>query len=306
MLTQNQVTKRIAIHRILISIVSFVGCFFLGSNVFASNVYFTSPSTTIAVGDVVPVEMRLNTENTSVNVIEGTVTLQSVRNGVEMRELSVAGADVTLWSRKPSWDKNSQSITLVGGEPGGFNKNDALIFKMFFVAESKGQVKLVPDFKIYANDGKGTSVPVSINPLNFIVLEESDVKKDEWKNTVAGDNTPPEVLTAEIGQDMSIHEGKLFLVIHGEDSQSGIDHYEVKEGDRDVVRSGTEYVLEDQDQSTKITIIAIDKAGNSRVLEMSSVSKKINSYYVHTVVGFLGIIIVSVVILILRRRKKHL
>lgn len=305
MLTQNQVTQRMFIYKIIFIFFSFVGCFFLGSSVFASNVYFTTPSTTIAVGDVVPVEIRLNTESISVNVVEGSIALQTSKQGLEMRELSVAGADVTLWSRKPSWDKNAQSVTLVGGEPGGFNKSDALIFKMFFIPESEGQITLMPDFKIYANDGKGTVVPVSITPLSFTVVEQGATPKDEWKKTVATDNIPPELLSAEIGQDVSVYDGKLFLVIHGEDSQSGIDHYEVKEGDRDPVRSGTEYVLQDQDQSTKITIAAIDKAGNVRILEMSSVSKKINPYYLYSILGFLVIIIISVVI-ILRRRKKHL
>ena len=285
------------------AIASLAGSLFFSTNVLAATVHITSPSENISVGDVVYVDVRLDTQNTPVNVVEGTLTLQTPGHDIEMRELSVAGADLTLWPRKPSWSEDTQTITFVGGKPGGFNSDNEFLFRIFFLAKNKGEVTFVPDIQAYVNDGKGTLLPVTVTPLVLTVKDGTTPPKDGWRDVVASDNTPPEILSAEIGKDPSLYDGKLFLVIHSEDTQSGIDHFEVKEGERDPVRSGSEYVLQDQDQSTKITVTAIDKAGNIRILEISPLQTNHRVWWYTGSVLLVTILIVITLVMIKRRTK---
>ncbi len=272
-----------------------------GAPALAARVYVTTPSGVTAAGDVIPVEVLIDTEKTSINVVEGTVTLQAAKSDIEMREVNVAGADFTLWTRKPSWVKESQTINFVGGEPGGINGTDKLLFRMFMIPQSKGEIKVIPNVTAFANDGKGTVVAVAATPMTITVSSREATSTDQWRDTVSSDNTPPEILSAEIGRDASLHDGQLFLVIRAEDSETGIDHIEVKEGDRDPVRSGNEYVLQDQDQSTKIIIAAFDKAGNVQLLEISPLQKSIGRYVLGGIIIGLVVIISAI---ILRRKKK--
>lgn len=287
---------------IAVALVSVLSCFSLVTQVFAATVYLTTSAENISAGDVVPVDVRLDTEGSSINVVEGSIVLESEKRDVEMRELSVAGADLALWTRKPSWDKAIQSVSFVGGEPGGINGDNNLLFRMFVIPQSKGQLKLVPEVMVYANDGKGTVIPVAKTPLSLVVEEGNTSSTDQWRDTVAGDNTPPTIVSAEIGNDDTVYEGKLFLVIRAEDDESGIDRFEIKEGDRDPVRSGSEYVLQDQDQSTKIIVAVFDKAGNVQLLEISPLSKSTRTY---VVVGIIIGAVAIISVILIRRKKKN-
>ena len=58
-----------------------------------------------------------------------------------------------------------------------------------------------------------------------------------------------------------------FLVFSGIDKQTGIDYYEVKEGQGNWKRAEFPYVLEDQTLQGIIEVRAVDKAGNERIAE---------------------------------------
>ena len=52
------------------------------------------------------------------------------------------------------------------------------------------------------------------------------------------------------------------MTISATDQQSGIDHFEVAEGNYPAVRTGGTYVLVDQSETTPLLVTAYDKAGN--------------------------------------------
>jgi hypothetical protein len=293
--------KNILITTISISVLS---CFFLVTHAFAATVSLTTSVENIAVGEVVPVEVWVDTAGASINVVEGVIRIES-SGDVEMRELSVAGADLSLWTRKPSWNKENQSVSFVGGEPGGISGEEKLLFRMFVIPQREGEMKLVSEIKAYANDGQGTLIPIGATSLSRMIKDQEGVSRDGWRDTVAGDNTPPTILSAEIGSDPSLHEGKLFLVIRAEDAESGIERFEIKEGDRDPVRSGSEYVLQDQDESTKIILAVFDKAGNVQLMELSPLQKSFNRNILYSGLIFGVILALGITIAIKRKNKKR-
>ena len=117
------------------------------------------------------------------------------------------------------------------------------------------------------------------------------------------DATPPEEFKPEIGQDPSIFEGKYFLSFATTDKTSGIDYYEVKEapkeilrlptgqGKRDWKRAESPYLLEDQYLKSKISVKAVDKAGNERISEIIPPAKPFPFWIIPVII--VGLVIIG-------------
>ncbi len=271
----------------------------------ASTVYISGDTDSVKVGDTASVEVRLNTEDEQINVVEGEIRIEPGSNNVEVREISVSGSSLVFWSRKPSLSADNKIISFVGGVPGGVNQKDALLFKIYFKATRIGSLNFaVQNVKSYINDGKGTLAKQTNRALSLSITKAKGEASDEWRKVVSSDNMPPEFLAATIGNDSSMYENRLYLVINATDYQSGIDRLEVKEGDLPFIRSGNTYVLRDQNQKTEITINAYDKAGNVRTLV---IKPSFWSKYLTLVVGLavVSIIALSVVIILILKSKSR-
>jgi len=110
---------------------------------------------------------------------------------------------------------------------------------------------------------------------------------EEWSETVKFrvmvDTTPPKNLTLRIGNDSSLFNGKHFLSFAASDKTSGIDHYEIIEGEyrkQEKWETATSpYLLKDQNLQSVIRVKAIDKAGNEEIAEIIP-PKKPFSYWI--------------------------
>ena len=93
-----------------------------------------------------------------------------------------------------------------------------------------------------------------------------EIPRDEWLRQLEKDTIPPEAFDIEIPQDPSIFEGKYFIIFSTIDKQTGLDYYEIKEGEKDWQRGQSPYLLEDQRLESIIRVKAVDKAGNERTV----------------------------------------
>ncbi|MCX6791050.1 MAG: hypothetical protein NTV62_02550 [Candidatus Gribaldobacteria bacterium] len=258
--------------------------------VFGANVYLIPNFESVAVGDTVMVNVEMDTDGQRPNTIEGDVLIDDVARSIKILDFSKVNSVLTYWLQNPFLDGASK-ISFTAGTPGGFSQKSGLLFKIVFLAEKEGQIKFSPDnFKVYNNDGKATlikvvgkSLVVTINPKNNLP------SKDQWLEVVSGDKQPPQNLTATVGQDNSVFEGKKFINISSVDSQSGVAYYEIKEGDWPITRSGETYVLLDQSESSAITITAYDKAGNHSQILFREVKPKIS---------YGGLLVILIVLLV--------
>lgn len=238
-----------------------------GPNVEAARVFMYTPSDRFAVWDKKIIEVRLDTEGRTLNALEGLVGIYSPEGPVFVRELSVGGSAFSLWPNKPSLsrDGNNSSISFVGGQPGGVNSHDALLFTIAVTAEQAGSLYVVPVSLVgYLHDGQGTPLTVAASDITLTIKPAAEKPVDEWENLVLADHEPPLPFTITLGRDASVEDGRWFISFNTTDTGSGIDHYEVTEGNRAAVRSGTTYVLQNQLHKEKITVTAFDKAGNVR------------------------------------------
>lgn len=216
----------------------------------------------ILAGDTVVAEVMMNTDGEDINVVEGSISVPA--NGVTIKQLNTANSVLNYWVRNPSWSEKDKTISFVGGAPGGFNQKSASLFKIYFTVESNGNVSFLPEsIKAYANDGVATPVAIKTDDLTVEVKKSEDEEiKDEWVKTVYRDTEGPTNIVFDLGQDDSLFDGQKFIVISASDSGSGLDYFEVKEGNRSPVRTSGNYVLQNQDKLEVLTIFAFDKSGN--------------------------------------------
>lgn len=278
--------------KILLAGILFLMVFALIPNLaLAATAYLITDYPSIAVGDIIIVNLVMDTVDKKPNVVEGDVLIKSGAKNIKITEFSLAGSALTHWPRTPSLDSGSK-ISFTGGVPGGFNQKSGLLFKIVFLAEKEGQVIFLPsDIKVYDNDGKATLIEVSNNSLTINIGHQKDVQpKNQWLEIISKDDQQPQNLIVTVGQDDALFEGKKFITISAVDNQSGIDYYEVKEGNWPTVRSGETYVLLDQSESSVITITAYDKAGNHSQISLKSGEP---------IIGYGKLIIILIIALIL-------
>jgi len=274
---------------------------------FAANVYLSTDYQSISVGDIIIVNLSIDPLDKNPNVIEGNVLITSGSQNIKLSELSTAGSVLTYWAEGPSIDSDSK-VSFTGGKPSGFNKT-GLLFKIIFSAQSAGQVTFSPaNIKAYNNDGKATPIDISTDDLTIAIGPKgSSQPKNQWLETISKDNQPPQQLSATVGQDKSLFGGKKFITIFAVDNESGISHYDVKEGNWSAVSIpfGGIYILNDQKESSAIVITAYDKSGNYSQITLRPIQSKINYWmWIIALIIFLALLYIAFRFSKLIKKKK--
>ena len=256
----------------------------------AATVYLEASRNTISVGDTAIISVKVNADGAVLNTIEGDIdfkTVTGVANAAAVQEFSLANSAFGLWPRTPSLSTDGKKVSFVGGVPGGFSIEGATLFKIIVEAQKEGVVTISPaNLAAYLNDGKGTRAPLQVAGLTLNIGPKSaDVASvDEWQGMVGRDRTSPEDFIIVLGQDSTLFEGKNFAYFSAVDNQTGIDYYEVSEDGAPAVRSGSTYVLRNQGENAKLSVVAYDKAGNKKTAHYP-VSDSISWMFVVIVVG---------------------
>lgn len=234
---------------------------------FAATVYMEASRSKISVGDIVVIAVKINADGAIINTVDGEVAVKTAVGKIKVQEFSLANSAFGLWPRTPSLSQDGNTISFVGGVPGGFSIEGATLFNVIVEATKEGKVTLSSqNISAYLNDGKGTKVPVVVKDFNLeISPKKTDVaSQNDWASLVSQDVTPPEKFIIVLGRDEKMFDGKIFAFFSSVDNQSGISYYEVSENGQPVVRSGSTYVLKNQGETPKLLVTAYDKAGNKR------------------------------------------
>lgn len=245
-------------------------------------------------GDVFIEEIRLNTQGEYINTVE--INLSFPKEILEVKDLSKGNSILSLWIKEPSFSNQEGKISFIGGIPAGYQGWDGLLAKIIFkVSETTSistseiaRLKFLDTSQVLLNDGFGTPADLEMEQGILTILpKESEISEDEWQTELEKDTIPPEPFEAEIHQDISIFEGKYFLIFSTTDKQTGINYYEIKEGEKDWKKEKSPYLLEDQTLCSIIKVKAVDKAGNQRIAEVRP--KKLFPYWLIILVG-IGVI----------------
>jgi len=234
----------------------------------AATLYVQSSRSTMSVGDTVVVTVKIDADADVLNTIEGDIMLSSPSTSAIVQQFSLAGSAFGLWPRTPSLSTDGTDISFIGGVPGGFSIEGATVFKIVLQAKDPGTITISPkNISVLANDGKGTKMPVTLNNLAITVVPQKKGAQavDDWAGVISADTTPPEPFIIVLGQDPSVFSGKKFAFFSAVDNQSGVAYYDVSENGAPPVRSGSMYVLQNQNGNVTLAVTAYDKAGNKRI-----------------------------------------
>jgi hypothetical protein len=294
---------------ILKYIVLFLFISFIPSIASAANIYLETTKNTVSVGDIFIVSAKIDSNKTSINSVEGDFVLELNNENLVVNDFSLAKSILSLWPRTPSLSNDGKTISFVGGVPGGFDLDKAILFNIILEANKEGDIKISPkNIAVFANDGKGTRVQVEINDLEIKVLPKNGAlaPNNEWSALVSSDKTNPENFDIVIGKDKTLFEGKRFAFFTAVDNQSGISYYEVSENDKPAIRSGSMYVLENQGEGDiNLKVTAYDKAGNKTISVYKNPGFMIFGFSLNFILILLAIIIIWFIFKTIKRNKKN-
>ena len=225
----------------------------------AQTIFVASPESPLRVGSTSLVKVMINTGDVEINSAEGDITFSTSK---DITSLVTGGSIFSLWPQKPSLQKGH--ITFVGGTPGGVYGTSLQLFSIVVKPSSIKPIEIsFKDVAIYLNDGKGTKKMLVGKTIKIPVSDRQN-SENELAALINSDITPPEPFIIELGRDSSLYDGKYFVSFYSRDTESGINRYEVIEGSRPIIRSGSTYVLQNQNLNEIIEVHAIDAAGNVR------------------------------------------
>lgn len=291
-------------------LVLFLIASFIPSMASAANIYFETAKNTVSVGDTFIISAKIDAEKTSINSVEGDFSFEGNDGNLKVNDFSLAKSIFSLWPRTPSLSIDGNTISFVGGVPGGFNLEKAILFNIVVEASKEGEIKISPkNIAIYANDGSATRVPVDISDLKIKVIPKNEgvASTNEWISLVTSDKINPEKFDIVIGKDQSLFEGRRFAFFTAVDNQSGISYYEVQENDKPAIRSGSMYVLENQDENLtpNLVVTAYDKAGNKTVSVYKKPVTTIFGFSLNFILILAGLIVIFFIFKKIKKNKKN-
>jgi hypothetical protein len=228
----------------------------------AANLVMSSEKQSFEAGDEFLVELKLDSGTEKINVVDAALNFDPSK--MEVRDITTGGSIFNLWTRTPVYSNDSGKVFFTGGTTK--NAASGKILSIAFLAKTagSGEITISSDSSAYLADGKGTKQQLKADSVKFAISERSGQRASSgsWTKLLAADKTPPENLAVTLGEDPSMFGGKYFLSFSATDSSSGLNYFEIQEGDYPAASSESPYVLRDQSLKTPVKIIAVDKAGN--------------------------------------------
>ncbi len=211
------------------------------------------------------IEVMFDTEGESLNVVDGVLQISGDGvNNISSIVIETGDSGLSLWPVLPKYSTKDHTIRFTGGTP-GIIPSDSLLFRLrVFTREAVPVTVSWLSGAAYRSDGKGGLSGVFARSLT-VQLARSEPNQI---NPSSPDSVPPEFQGVELTQDQDTFEGKYFLSFQADDDISGISKYEVIENKKVTEVYNGIYVLENQDRSHEILIIAYDHAGNQTSIKI--------------------------------------
>ncbi|MEA1937215.1 MAG: hypothetical protein U9N04_03830 [Patescibacteria group bacterium] len=232
----------------------------------AAEIFFEPQEINSATNHIEKVEIFLQTsDNEDVNAFE--INIEYPFEFLKLKEWSNGNSIINLWIKEP---KNNNGIfSFQGIIPGGYNDNEkGLLMTLYFESRKEGiaKIKIKNDSQILLNDSLGTPAKKSLSLaiINVKTPEKKEPPKDKPSLDFT-ENIPPEPFAPIISRANEMYGGNYFLIFSTQDKNSGINYYEISEGEDPFRIAQSPYLLRNQRLDEDIRIRAVDKAGNERM-----------------------------------------
>ncbi len=193
-----------------------------------------------------------------------------------------------------------------------WRKQPGALYSVQVTANSAQALDDIPD------DTKGTDIGEYVadnlaDGVYYFMLKQKLSGETEWSQPIIHklmiDATAPVAFAAVLQQTATEYDGQPFLVFNTSDATSGVDYYEVTEGDRVQQLTQGPYQLV-YGGTVASQVKAVDRAGNSTSanagpLEAAAITNRSSDWLMIAVVSSIGACLIGLmVILIVRRHQK--
>jgi len=138
----------------------FIFLFFVFSPSFvnAATLYFSPSSGNFSIGDILSINVLINTEGQAINQAEAVINFPT--DLLEIISVNKSGSIFTLWVEEPSYSNKDGTISFNGGVPTpGFNGTAGKIINIVFRIRKAGIATVTfSSAAVRANDGYGTNI----------------------------------------------------------------------------------------------------------------------------------------------------
>ena len=268
--------------------------------VYGAQLVFEPASNLTGDGQAAIIEIRIDPQSKVLNAVEGVITFQGSITDQLVVETETGGSVLTLWPIQPQYSATEKAIHFTGGVPGGFNQ-EGLLFRLRLFSPVSGVVNIGwTSGSAYLNDGKGTAESISSKSIN-VNLSAQNL---ETVNKFSADTNPPSFDSVEIGQDQNTYNGQYFISFHANDDVSGIDRYEVKEGQTVTTLIDGVYIFKNQNRTDPVYITVYDKAGNSATATVPAVFNWQQTSIIILISIVFLILVVYLIRYVIQKKKK--
>ena len=168
---------------------------------------------------------------------------------------------------------------------------------MFFRPLSAGTASVIAsNIQVYLNDGLGTETHATVDPITVAIQRNSSPDQG-----FGYDTEPPLDFAPILFHEPLVYDGKFAIIFSAKDAGSGIDYYEVKEGNNSWIHATSPYLINDQSLSNSILVKVVDKAGNERIENVPLPVSTTNSQTIYNFIAVIIVFAILCVIIIWRR-----
>ena len=229
------------------------------SSAFAAEIRLDANKSEINSGEQFLVDIIVHSEE-SLNAVEGRLVFP--QDLLSVKEIRDGNSVINFWVERPRIE-SSGIILFSGITPGGFSGANNNIFSVVFEAKNTGIASVaLQNTKALKNDGLGTETALLTRDTTVSIKPgDSNARKE-----ILIDKELPEDFNPTIESDPNIFDGKYFLVFATQDKISGVDRYEVREGEWGWFReTESPYLLAHQRLDRDVYVKVTDNAGNERI-----------------------------------------
>lgn len=147
-------------------------CVCIPTSTLAASLTLSPGSTSVFVGNISTVSIKVNTDGLPINNAEGVIQFPS--DLLEVVSISKNSSIFTFWVEEPSFSNSTGRIVFNGGAANpGFNGSNGTIASVVFKAKKQGTASvLFTDGSVRKNDGLGTDI-LSLKSGSMITINQS-------------------------------------------------------------------------------------------------------------------------------------
>ncbi len=249
----------------------------------------------IQVGGLSYVDIKLDTQNQSINTFEGDVVYD--QSFLQIEQINTGNSFASFWVEKPT-DKNTGIVHFSGVVPGGIVTAEGNLFSIVFRGQKEGGTNItITNPNLFINDGEGSNDMVKINSVKVDITKNTDGSFEELS---INDTNLPEKFKILRTKDPAIFDDQWFIAFSTQDKGAGISKYKVCEYFKKYcVGSESPHLLKNQTPFYYIVVSAYDAQGNTRE------SKLISPWIIFGIIILILVLIISIVYSYRRYFRKY-